>query len=645
MRRILGRTSAARALSLDLRGAALNLTASAFAALLLTAGLAFGQEAPAKDPNKIIKAHGYNSFAELKYPADLKHLDYVNPEAPKGGEISIWTMGTFDNFNAYSRKGRAGALATMPYESLLTASADEIATAYCLICETLEYPETEDWVIFHLRKDVTFSDGTPLTAHDVAFSHHKLLDEGLPSYAMAVRALIPLAEALDDYTVKFTFADGVPRKNLISQAGGVPIFSKAWFEKTGASLGDALIEMPPGSGPYLRQSHDFNRQIIYKRNPDYWGKDHPLMVGRANFDRIRVEYFSDSEAAMEAFKAGVYTFRAENSSLSWATRYDFPAVKNGWVKLDTPKTGDLPPAVGYVFNLKRPQFQDLRVRRALGLVFNRDWTNQNLQYGLFDQRVSFWQDSEMMAKGVAEGSEKALLEKVADLIDPAIRDEVLTGEAFLPHQSNADRQMDRRNLRAAGQLLDEAGWLVEGDGIRRKDGKTLDIEILGDNPSFDRIIEPYVQNLQQLGVKATYNRVDSSQYTARERDFDWDMIYDGYNNSLEEGIGLTQRFGSDGLGDLFNPASYASPAVDELAKYVVAATSYEEMATAVRAIDRILRASYFVVPTWYKNEAWLAYYDMFRHPEPLPLYDLGYLDFWWYDEGRAAELKAAGALR
>lgn len=637
-------TAKAQVVARDLRAALCTASAAALS-ILLMAGAVIGQEAPPNDPNKIIRAHGYNSFGELKYPADFQMFDYVNPDAPKGGEISLWTMGTFDNFNAYSRKGRAGALSTLPYESLMTASADEIATAYCLICETLEYPETEDWVIFNLRKDVTFSDGTKVTAHDVAFSHHKLLDEGLPSYAMAVKALIPKAEALDDYRVKFTFAEGVPRKNLISQAGGVPIFSKAWFEKSGASLAEALIETSPGTGPYLRGSHDFNRQVVYQRDPNYWGKDHPAMIGRANFDKIRVEYFSDGEAAMEAFKAGIYTFRIENSSLSWATRYDFPAVANGWVKLETPKIGDLPGAVGYVFNLKRPQFQDLKVRRALGLVMNRDWTNTNLQYGLFDQRASFWQDSQMMAVGVPEGAEKELLEKVADLIDPEIRDEVLSAEAFMPHSSSAERQMDRRNLRDAGQLLDAAGWEVGDGGLRRKDGKTLDLEILGDNPSFDRIIEPYVQNLRQLGVNASYNRVDSSQYTARERDFDWDMIYDGYINSLEEGIGITQRFGSDGLGDVFNPASYASDAVDELAKYVVAAKSYDEMATAVRAIDRILRASYFMVPTWYKNEAWIAYYDMFRHPEPLPLYDLGYLDFWWYDEARAAELKAAGALR
>lgn len=617
------------------------LAGSVLAALGLLAGQAMGQDAAGKDPSKIIRSHGYSTYGDLKYPADFAHFDYVNPEAPKGGEISIWAQAPFDNFNPYTRKGRAGALSTVGFESMLTSSADEVSASYCLLCESLEYPETEDWVIFHIRPEAKFSDGTPLTAEDVVFSHFKLLDEGLPSYAEAVRKMIPEAEALDAHTVKFTFGADVPRKDLISQAGGVPVFSKAWYEKTGARLDEPQMEISPGSGPYVLTDYKINERIVYKRNPDYWGANLPVNIGRNNFDSIRIEYFADTDAAMEGFKAGVYTFRQENSSLSWATRYDFPAVEKGWVKLETPDNGNLPGAFGFVFNLRKPQFQDIRVRQAIGLMFNFTWTNETLQYGLFKQRDSFWQGSPLEAKGIPEGRELEILQGVADKIDPAI----LTEPVTMPHESDGGRQLDRGNLRAASKLLDEAGWEVGADGMRRKDGQTLDLEFMSQSPTFDRIVNPYIENLKQLGVNARYNRIDGSQYTARERDFDWDMIYDGYVNGLEEGVGLTQRFGSDGLGDVFNPAGYTSEAVDEIAKVIVAAKTREEMEAGVRAVDRIMRRAYFVVPSWYLGNYWLAYYDMFRHPEVLPPYALGQLDFWWFDAAGADALVAAGALR
>ncbi len=587
-----------------------------------------------------IKATGYSTFGEFKYEPGFTHLDYVNPDAPKGGEISIWAQGTFDTFNPYSSKGRAGMLSTIGYESLLVGTADEISAEYCLLCESLEYPESEDWVIFHMRKDAKFSDGTPVTAHDVVFSHFLLLEQGLPSYATAVKALIPEAEALDDHTVKFTFAPDVPRKNLINQAGGVPVWSKAWYEKTGTRLDESTLEISPGSGPYMLDSYDINRRIVYRRNPDYWGKDLPINVGRNNFDTIRVEYFADSQAAMEAFKAGEYTFRQETSSLSWATAYDFPAAEKGWVKLETLEDGTLPGASGFVFNLRREKFQDIRVREALGLMFNFTWTNDSLQYGLFQQRHSFWQGSPLEAKGVAEGEELALLETVKDLIDPSI----LIEPVVMAHESG-ERQMDRRNLRRASQLLEEAGWIVGDDGVRRKQGKALSVEFLSVSPTFDRIIMPYIENLKQLGVDAVYNRVDPSQYTNRERAHEWDMIFDGYTVGLEEGIGLSQRFGTEDVDDVFNPAGYGSEAVDKLIEVAVEAKTYDEMATAVRAIDRILRAERFIVPVWYLGKHWVAYYDMFEHPETLPPYALGHLDFWWFNADKAATLKSAGALR
>ena len=274
----------------------------------------------------MIRSHGYSYFGDLKYPADYEHFDYVNPDAPKGGEISLSAPGTFDSMNPYSRKGRAGRYSWMVYESLLGEApasggglpADVYGEGYCLLCETLEYPESKEWVIFHMRRDARFSDGTPLTAHDVVFSHNLFLEQGLPSYAQAVSKRVIGAEAIDDYTVKFTFASDISRRSLIDQVGGTPVFSKTWYEETGARLDEPRLEASPGSGPYVLDSYEVNRRIVYKRNPDYWGKDLPINVGRHNFDRIRVEYFADDSAAFEAFKAGEYTVRPEGSSKSWA---------------------------------------------------------------------------------------------------------------------------------------------------------------------------------------------------------------------------------------------------------------------------------------------------------------------------------------
>ena len=598
---------------------------------------AFASSAMAEN---IITSHGFSTFGELKYQADFKHLDYVNPDAPKGGEISTWARGTFDTFNPYAAKGVPAAMATIGYESMMEGTADEVSADYCLLCESLEYPESQDWVIFHMRPEARFSDGTPVTAQDVVFSHHLLLDQGLPSYAEAVRALIPTAEALDDHTVKFTFAPDVPRKGLIGQAGSVPVWSKAWYEKTGARLDESNLEISPGSGPYVLDSYDISRRIIYKRNPDYWGKDLPINVGRHNFDTIRVEYFGDSVAAFEAFKAGAFTFRRENSSLSWATQYDFPALNDGYVVKDTLEDGTLPGATGFVFNLRRDKFQDERVREALGLMYNFTWTNDSLQYGLFQQRESFWQGSALEAKGVPEGDELALLESVSDLIDPAI----LTEPAVMAHESG-DRQLDRKNLRKALKLMEEAGWEVGDDGMLAKDGKTFDLEFLSSNAGFDRVILPYIDNLKALGVNAKYNRVDPAQYQQRSNNFDYDVVFDGYSVGLEEGLGLDQKFGAGGVNDVFNPAGYSSPAVDKLIEVAVDAKSYDEMATAVRAIDRIMRADHFVVPVWYLGKYWVAYFDMFEHPETLPPYALGELDFWWFNQDKYEQLKAKGALR
>ncbi len=610
------------------------------AGAILIGGAIWAGQAFAQTDETIITSHGYSKYGDLKYPADFPYLDYVNPDAPKGGEIAETAQGTFDTMNPYSRDGRGGALATIGYESLLVGTADDVSATYCLICTTVEYPENKAWIIFHMRPEAKFSDGTPLTANDIVFSHNLLVEQGLPSYAVIAKSLIGSLEVIDDYTLKATVATDASADDAFGLIGGTPIWSKAWYEKTGARLDETRMEISPGSGPYMFDSFISNRQIIYKRNPDYWGENLPINIGRNNFDTIRIEYFADSTAGFEAFKAGEYTFRQENSSLSWATQYDFPALSKGWVVKDQLPNGNLPGAFGMVFNLRQPKFQDLRVRQAIALMFNFTWTNETLQYGLFSQRESFWQNSKLGATGVPEGRELELLQSVADMIDPAI----LTDPVTVPHTSGAS-QLDRGNLRKALKLMQDAGWTVNAAGKMEKDGQVFTIEFLSGNPSFERIITPYVDNLSRLGIDAQFNLVDPAQYTNRERAFDWDMIYDGYSNNLDESLGLNQRYGSNSVADVFNPSGYSSPAVDKLINDVVAAKTYDDMAAAVRAIDRIMRREVFVVPAWYNANYWVAYYDMFEHPDTLPPYALGELDFWWFNADKAASLRAAGALK
>jgi len=590
----------------------------------------------------ITKTHGFNFFGELKYPADYKHLDYVNPDAPKGGEISIWTMGTFDSFNPYTRKGRAGALASAPFESLLDGTSDEVGTSYGLLAETLEYPEDQSWVIFNMRPEARFSDGTPVTAEDVAFTYELFLNEGLASYRAILGQIVTGVEILGPHRIKYSFADDASRRDAIPIVGGLPVKSKAWFEKTGAKLDESRMEPAIGSGPYVLESYDINKRITYTRNPDYWGKDLPFNKGRGNFDTIRIEYFADSNAAFEGFKSGAYTFRQENSSKSWATAYDFPALDEGHVIKTLLPDGGMATGQSYVMNLRRDKFDDIRVRQAVGLLFNFEWSNESLFYGQYARINSFWENSELAAEGMPSEAELALLKPIADLLPAGVID----GEAVVAPVSG-NRTLDRKNLRKASALLDEVGWTVSNDGLRRNAaGETLTIEIIEDSPTFDRVHLPFIDNLKAAGIDAIYSRIDPAQMTDRSRNYDFDMMVEQFPMSLEPSSGLKQYFGSETADQsVFNSMGLKSEAVDALIEHVVNAQNKADLATSVKALDRTLRAYYFWVPQWFNNTYRVAYWNMYEHPETLPPFALGNLDFWWYNAEKAADLKAKGVLR
>jgi len=587
-------------------------------------------------------SHGYSFLGDMKYPVDFAHLDYVNPDAPKGGEIVIANQtGSFDSFNPYARKGVTAAMATIAIERLMTGTADEIGSSYCFLCETLEYPEDLSWVIFTLRPEVTFSDGTPVTAEDVVYTHELFMEQGLPSYREGVSRIVSGVEALDDAHVKFTFVPDSPVRERIDQAGATPVFSKAWMTAKEYRLDETNIEPIMGTGPYALDSFVINERIVYRRNPDYWGENLPMNIGRNNFDTIRIEYFADTNAAFEGFKAGEYTFRIENSSKQWATGYEFPGVKNGYVVKAELPDGNMASGQAFVFNTRRAKFQDPRVREAIALMFNFEWSNKTLFYGLYERINSYEANSYLAAEGLPSEAELAVLKPLADILPEGV-----LSEPAVMAPTSGTRQLDRANLRKASDLLDAAGWDVGDDGIRRNAaGETLKVEFLERSPAFDRIINPYVENLKRLGVDAMLNRVDSAQFVDRRYSFDFDMITDNLAFGYEPGGNLDQMFGSRDMKEsVFNTIGMADPAVDALILAVRNAQTKPDLVASVKALDRTLRAMQVWVPQWYKDVHTVAYYDMFEYPDPLPPYDLGYLDFWWFNADKYAALQAAGAL-
>ena len=589
----------------------------------------------------IIKSHGISTFGELKYEKNFKHLDYVNPNAPKGGEVSIWAFGSFDSMHPYTPKGRSGSLSSIFFESLLTGTSDEIDSSYGLVAESIEYPEDRSWVIFNMRPEARFSDGSKLTSEDVLFSYELLKEKGLPSFRAVIEKEIETVKILNDHKIKFEFKKGVPTRDLPASAGSLPIFSKSYYETNDIDFEASTLEPALGSGPYVLDKMDVGQTIVYKKNPNYWGSNLSINKGRNNFDKIRIEYFADYNSAFEGFKGGSYTFRTEYMSKLWATGYDFPAIEKKWVTKKLLPNGDMAPGQSFIINLRRDKFKDTRVRKAIGLMFNFEWSNKTLFYDLYARINSFWENSDMSAEGKPSKAEMNILQSVESILPDNVIDSEVAQVSF-----SSTKQLDRKNLRMASKLLDEAGWEVSSDGLRKNsNGETLDVEILNDSQAFTRIIEPFIQNLISLGVNAKHTKIDNAQMTERERSFDFDIVTGNFPMSFTPGSGLKQYFGSETADvSIFNKAGIKSDAIDKLIEVVMSAKTRQELKISVQALDRVLRSYYFWIPQWYKNVHTVAYYDFYEHPENLPPYDMGLLDFWWMNEKKFSDLKEKGAF-
>jgi microcin C transport system substrate-binding protein len=572
--------------------------------------------------------HGLSAFADLKYPSDFTHFDYANPDAPKGGRLSmIGTAGriTYDSFNNFILKGDAAQGLEYLFDSLMTRAQDEPDAVYGLIAESVEVAPDGKSVTFRLRPEAKFADGSAVTADDLVFSFEALKEKGHPNYSLSLRDVVA-AEAVGPQAVRYTF-EGELTRDLPLIVAELPVLSKSYY--TEHPFDQTSLDRPLGSGPYAIADFKPGTYVTYKRRPDYWAKDLNVNRGRFNFDELRYEYYRDRNLELEGLLSGTFDLREEFTSVDWATGYNVAAVKDGrLVRLTLP---DERPsgAQGFFINTRREPFKDKRVREALDLAFDFEWSNKNLFFGHYKRTSSFFENSDMEATGKPGPDELKLLEPYRDRLAPEV-----FGEPYTPPVTDATGR-NRGNLRRAKKLLTEAGY-----GGKAAGGKVLDLEILTFSPSFERIINPYIANLKKIGVNASLRRVDPAQYERRMKSFDFDMTTQRYSLRLTPGVELKSYWGSDaaGMDGSFNLAGIKDPVIDALVTKVIEARSRAELLTATRALDRVLRAGHYWVPHWYKAAHTIAFWNKFSRPEVKPKYDRGVIATWWYDPEKAAKL-------
>ena len=578
--------------------------------------------------------HGLSAFGTLDLQADFSHLPYVNPEAPKGGRITtLGTEGrvTFDSLNGYILKGVAAQQLSLLFDTLMVRNQNEPDSVYSLVARTAEVAADKMSVQFVLDEAARFSDGTKLTADDVCASFDLLKDKGHPSYQISLGDVETCkVDAPNALTYSFK---GANIRDLPTTVAQLPIFSKAFYQEN--EFDKTTLTAPLGSGPYKIKELKQGQFITYERRDDYWAKDKPVNKGRYNFGEIKLLYFRDRTTELEAVKAGNLDLREEFTSKSWATEYDIPAVKEGRLIKATLPDDRASGAQGFFLNMRRGKFADIRVRRALDLAFDFEWTNKNLFFDAYKRTGSFFENSAMRASKIPGPDEQALLIPLKDKMPASV-----FGEAYEPPVTDGSGQ-DRKALRQAIKLLDEAGWSVKDQVRIDKDGNRLSVEFLIFAPTFERVIAPYVRNLKLLGIDASIRQVEAAQYQERVKNFDFDVAVQRFAMSETPGVELKAFFGSKNAETpgSFNLAGIKSEAVDSLIDKIMQAKDREQLTIAARSLDRVLRAEQFWIPQWYKGAHTLAYWDIFGMPATKPRFGRGVFDTWWIDAAKEASVK------
>lgn len=604
------------------------------AAAMLAAGLAAApaaaQEAEtatalpdiaAVEPVVGIAMHG-----EPRYTEGFAHFDYVNPNAPKGGEMKLFTTGTWDSFNAYIAKGTSVAGIGMIYDTLLTPSDDEPFSEYARVAEAVRMPEDRSWVAFDIDPDARFHDGEPIKPEDVIWTFNFLVEDGDPLYRFYYGNVKDVVKT-GDRQVTFLFQEGSENRELPLIVGQLPVLPKHYWTAEGRDPTATTLEPPLGSGPYRVAGFEAGRYVVYERVTDYWGKDLPVNVGRNNAGRIRYDYYRDTTVALEAFKAGAYDIRMENSAKNWSVGYQFPAFEQGLVKKAT-FDHDLPAGMqGWVYNMRRDIFADPLVREALAYAFNFEWANQTIFYDQYARTRSYFDNSELAATGLPSQEELEILEPLRG----EIPERVFT-ESYTPPMGDASGNI-RENLRAAFLLLQEAGWQVDPKTRMLVDPETdepFSFEILLVSPEAERYTLPFVQNLKTLGIDARVRTVDTAQYINRLRSFDFDMTVVVWGQSLSPG-NEQREYWSSAAAEHTGSRNYAglqSDAVDKLVELVIQAPDRKSLITRVHALDRVLQWNFLVIPHFHAPYQRVAYWDKFGFTDARPMRGIDLMAWW-----------------
>lgn len=598
----------------------MRLIAAFIAALVLAGPVPSGAAEPTRGPG--IAMHG-----QPRYGADFKHFDYVNPDAPKGGSVRLADTGSFDSLNPYIIKGEPAAGLGLTYDTLTVQSADEAFTEYGLLAETIETPADRSWVQFTLRGEARWHDGKPITADDLLFSFQALREKGSPLYRFYY-ASVEKTEKIDERTVRFVFKPGDNRE-LPLILGQLPVLPKHYWEAR--EFDKTTLEPPLGSGPYRIKSFEPGRRIVYERVPDYWGKDLAVNRGRNNFDVMSYDYYRDRTVELEAFKAGQFDFRLENSAKNWATAYDVPAVRDGLLVKEEIDHNRPAGMQGFVYNTRRGQFADRRVRAALAYAFDFEWSNKNLFYGQYKRTRSYFDNSELGSTGLPGPEELKILEPFRGQIP----EEVFTKEYNPPATDGSGRIRD--NLRDGDTLLKEAGWIIkDGQRVNAETGRPFEFVITLVSPDFERVALPFAKNLERLGVTARVRTVDTAQYLRLLENFDYDMIVFGFGQSTSPGNEQRYYWGSEAAEQpgSRNFAGIREKAIDALVEQLIAAPDRESLIAHTRALDRVLQWGFYVIPHFHQDYDRIAYWAIFGRPRVTPAQGAQF-DAWWVDAAKA----------
>ncbi|MBI1214352.1 MAG: ABC transporter substrate-binding protein [Alphaproteobacteria bacterium] len=583
--------------------------------------------------------YGVAMHGTPKYGPDFQHLDYVNTDAPKGGEIYLADAGTFDNLNPFILKGVAApGTAGLLFQTLMVGTSDEAFSEYGLLAQSMEMPEDRSWVVFNLRPQAKWNDGTPVTAQDVVWTFHTLMTKGHPFYR-AYYAKVKDATAESPTRVKFTFTMAGNRE-LPLIMGQMPVLPEHYWKDKDFSK--TTLVPPLGSGPYEVDKVDPGRRITYKRVKNWWAAGLPIVRGQYNFDAITYDMYRDETVMLQAFFAGAYDFRLENIAKAWHTEYEQKPVKEGWIRKEEIHNS-LPAGMqAFAYNIRRDIFKDPRVRHALNYAFDFEWSNKQFAYGDYTRTASYFDNSELAATGKPEGRELEILKKYKD--DPKYKgdvpDEALTEAYANPKTSGTGRDM-RANLSTARQMLEAAGWHVGKSGVLEKDGKPFKFEILINSNAFERWINPFIANLKRLGIRATLRFVDAAQYQNRMDSFDFDMTVATFGQSLSPGNEQRDFWGAEkaDVKGSRNIIGIKNPVVDDLIDQIVSAPDRQELIARTHALDRVLLWNFYVIPQWHIDHYRIAYWDKFGRPDITPKYGLGAPNTWWFDARKAAALQ------